>query len=134
MGTGEKGKLVWATAHYTSHPLTFPDFLFLHTTFLYYILLYVLLAFLRSLFFPFFSPFFTVYVCSHFSSHVSHVLRSSRYVPTVLFRMLLRCQSSRCILFVTKSPFSQRQITYVTDSLCTSLAAALPVVLMATRI
>lgn len=27
MGTGGEGELVWATAHYTRHPMTFPDWL-----------------------------------------------------------------------------------------------------------
>jgi hypothetical protein len=90
MGTGEKGELVWATAHYTSHPLTFPDFLcFCTPPFCITVsLTCFLLFFVRCCFHspPRSSPYVFVLVFLH----VPHVLCFSRYVPAVLFRMLLR--------------------------------------------
>lgn len=96
-------------------------FLFLHTTFLCYILPYVLLAFLRSLFLPFFSSFFVSCLLSFFLPSVARpvllAIRSCRPLqnaPPAPF--------SRCIFFVTNSPFSQLHNTQVTDKLCTCLS------------
>ena len=91
MGTGEKCELVWATTHYASHPTDLSRLTFCFCTppfCVTFSLTCFLLFFVRC--FCHSSPRSSSHVCCHFSCQVSHVLCCSRYVPAVLFRMLLQ--------------------------------------------
>lgn len=91
MRIGEKGELVWATAYYTRHPMTFPDLLSVSAHQLS-VLHSPLHASCSSSFAVLFhsSPRSSPYIFVLIFLHVLHVLCFSRYVPAVLFRMLLQ--------------------------------------------